>query len=290
MLWRWIGVALVVLASLPFIFSFVVALLIIRPKRRAFDQHPRAFAVPHEDVRFPGPAGLLNGWYLPGTNGCTLIALHGIADNRQQWLAPAMALQERGYSCLLLDFRRHGESQGRFATMGDQEVGDVAATLEFLRQRGDVDMTRVGVMGLSLGGITAILAGARLPAIRAVMAEAAFGDLAGDLALAFTHYTGMPAFPLANLTVFWGRVLTGTKLSRLRPVELIGQIAPRPVFIIGDLKDELVDEPRTSQDLYAHAGEPKQLWQVPAGHVRAYAADPVAYIERLDAFFHQALS
>ena len=290
MVWLVIVGIVVVLASIVLAFSFWQAVRLLSPPRRPFGQFPQDFSVAHEVVRFPGKAGEIAGWYLPGTNGRTLIGLHGIGDNREQWLAPAMDLQQRGYTCLLIDFRRHGESEGRYATMGDQEVHDVAAAFDYLQQRGDVDMARVGLMGLSLGGITAIIAAARLPQVRAVMAEAAFGDLLVDLSLAFTRFTGLPSFPAANLTVFWGQMLTGTKLSRLRPVELISQIAPRPVFIIGDLCDNLVDEPRTSNELFARAGEPKQLWQLPtAGHVKAYATDPAEYIHRLDAFFQQSL-
>src|SRR5262249_17356764 len=148
---------------------------------------------------------------------------------------------------------------------------DVAAALDYLRERGDVDMSRIGVMGLSLGGITAIIAASRLPVIRAVVAEAAFSDLVRDLEIAFHRFTGLPAFPFPPLTIFWAQISPGGNLTRLRPAEVIGAIAPRPILIIGDLKDALVNEPHASETLFARAGEPKELWQVAeAGHVKAY--------------------
>ncbi len=272
-------------------FTLLVALQLVHPRRRKLADHPRNHDIPYEEVRFRGPAGMIAAWYLPGTNGRTLIGLHGIADNRQQWLAPAIDLQRRGYASLLMDFRAHGESEGRFSSYGDLETGDIAAAVEYLRKRGDVDMHRVGLMGLSLGGIAAIIAAARLPHIRAIVAEAAFADLLDDLGIAFTRFTGgVPAYPFANIAVFWGQIFTGARLSRIRPSAVIAQIAPRPVFIIGDLADTLVNEPEASNKLYGMASETKELWQIPdAGHVAGYLTDPVAYIDRLDAFFQHAL-
>lgn len=281
-----VGLLLVVVLGL----TFWQAVRLVRPARVPFNLHPDELGALHEAVRFRGASGDLAGWYLPGTNGRTLIALHGVAAHRQQWLKPAAELQARGFGLLLFDFRRHGESDGHSTTFGDHEVRDVAAALAYLRGRGDVAMDHIGVMGLSLGAITAILAAAQLPELKAVVAEAAFGDLLQDLSLAFTRYTGAPAFPFARIIVFWGQLITGARLDRIRPVAVIEQIAPRPVFIIGDLKDGLVDEPRTSSELFACAGEPKQLWQVPeAAHVMAYSTAPAEYIDRIAAFFTEAL-
>ncbi len=291
MTWLWIfGIALLAALIGLFGFTFSVALRLVRPPRRLTSRHPRDLAAPFEEVRIPGPAGLLAAGYLPGTNGRTLIALHGIADNRQQWLAPAVDLQRRGFGSLLLDLRAHGESGGRHVTFGHREVADVAAALDYLEQRGDVDVNRVGVVGLSLGGIVAIMAAASLPALRAVATEAAFPDLLVDLRHAFRHYTGLPPFPLANLTVIWGQMLTGTRLSRLRAIEVVDRIAPRPIFIISDLADSIVPEPRASEELFARAKEPKEFWQLPdTDHVQGYNRFGADYIDRLEAFFARSL-
>ena len=285
---RFFGQFLLYLLILPF--TLYLALKLVRPARRPFVEHPRDHQIPYEEVSIPGEVGKISGWFLPGTSGRTLIGLHGIGDNKQQWLVPAVALQQRGYAVLLIDFRAHGESEGRYCTYGDHEAEDVASALAYLRQRGDVDMQRVGLMGLSLGGITALLAAARYDAIRAVMAEAAFSDLLQNMGLAFNRFTGVPAFPFANLTVFWGQLITGTRLQRIRPVEVVAAIAPRAVFIIGDLADKLVNEPEASTDLHRKAREPKLLWQIPAAeHVGAFQTAGTEYIDRLDAFFAQAL-
>jgi len=283
-------VVVVIFVIIPVAFSYWQAWRLVHPDRKAFQDHPRNYGINYEDITIQGKAGNLAAWYLPGTNGRTLIALHGINDNRQQWLPPGVDLQRIGFNVLLLDFRGHGGSEGKVTTFGDRETEDVLAVLDYLQNRGDIDMQRIGLMGLSLGGIAAIIAASRTDRVQAVMAEAAFPDLLRDLGLAFTRFTGVPAFPLANLTVFWGQFMVGTSLAKLRPIEVIHLIAPRPVFIIGDLNDNLVDEPHGSQGLYDRAGEPKQLWQLPnTRHVGGYEVFGAEYIDRVSNFFTQAL-
>ena len=51
----------------------------------------------------------------------------------------------------------------------------------------------------------------------------------------------------------------------MAPKDVIGRIAPRPVFILGGDLDELVPKFMALQ-LYAAAGDPKELWIVPGAH------------------------
>jgi len=132
---RWlivVGGVAATLAAAASALTFWQAVRLVRPVRAGFDLRPEELGATYEEVRFPGPAGALSGWYFPGTNGRTLLGLHGVAGTRQQWLKPAVELQRRGYGVLIFDFRRHGESEGRHTTFGDHEVRDVVAALDYL--------------------------------------------------------------------------------------------------------------------------------------------------------------
>src|SRR5262249_34381164 len=237
---------------------------------------------------FDGPRGRLSGWYLPSKNGRTLICCHGINDNCSQWLRQVAQLHQRGYGALLFDFAGHGLSEGSMVTFGAHEQQDLAAAVQYLRERGDVDMDGLAVLGYSLGAITAVLAAAQQPELRAVVIESGFSDLQRDVSTLFTRYTGLPAFPFAQLIIFWGQLMSGAHLAEIRPVQVIGRISPRPVFIISDLRDELAVEPFDGEQLYAAAGEPKLLWQLPdAGHVSAFLVAPEGGAARGGRFFGQ---
>lgn len=274
------------------LFTYIMAYRLLRPLRRPMATTPADVGLEMSEVRIPGPRGMLSGWYLPARNGCTLICCHGIHDNCSQWLPQVARLHSRsGYGALVFDFAGHGRSEGRQVTYGIRERHDVTAAIEYLRQRGDVDMERIAILGYSLGAITAVLAAAEHPDLRAVVIESGFSDLYHDIAKLFTRYTGLPAFPFAHLVIFWGQLLAHVRLSEIRPVRVIGNIAPRPVLIISDLRDALADEPYDGEHLYQSAGEPKELWQVAeAAHVNAFGIEPDAWIDHVGGFLDSYLA
>jgi uncharacterized protein len=285
------GVVALLLIGL-LLFTYHRARVLLTPIRVPHALEPADVGLAVEDLRISGPRGKLAAWYLPARNGCTLICCHGINDNRAQWLGQVARLhRDRGYGALLFDFAGHGESEGNQVTYGAREREDVAAVLDYLRARGDVDMRGIGIMGYSLGAITAVLATAEQPDIQALVIESGFSDLQRDIGVLFHRFTGLPAFPFANLVVFWGQRISGVRLGDIRPERVIGRIAPRAVFIISDLRDSIADEPHDGEHLYAHAGEPKRLWQVPdVGHVQAFNVLPDEWIARVEAFLDEHLA
>jgi pimeloyl-ACP methyl ester carboxylesterase len=73
------------------------------------------------------------------------------------------------------------------------------------------------------------------------------------------------------------------------PIDVISQIAPRPILIIHGEFDEMAPLALAEQ-IYAAAGEPKQLWVVEgAGHrgLREQAGD--AYAKRIVDFYRAYL-
>lgn len=286
-----LGVVVLAVGGL-LLFTYQMARKLLRPVRKAMARTPADVGLAMAEVRISGARGMLAGWYLPARNGCTLICCHGINDNSGQWLSQVARLHERGgYGALLFDFAGHGQSEGDQVTYGVRERHDVTAAIEYLRDRGDVDMARVAILGYSLGAITAVLAAAEHPDLRAVVIESGFADLYHDIARIFSRYTGLPAFPFARLVIFWGQRIAGVRLADVRPARVIGKVAPRPVLIISDLRDGLADEPYDGDHLYQAAGEPKELWQVAeATHVNAFGVEPEAWIDHVGGFLDAHLA
>ncbi len=287
--WTLLGV-LVLLGGL-LLFTYVLARQLLRPERRAMMITPADVGLQMSAVRIPSPRGMLAGWYLPSRNDCTLICCHGINDNSGQWVAPVAKLHARGYGALLFDFSGHGQSEGNQVTYGIRERQDVTAAIEYLRQRGDVNMERLAILGNSLGAITAVMAAAEHPELGVVVLESGFSDLHHDIARIFARYTGLPAFPFVRLVILWGQRIAHVRLSEVRPAQIIGSLAPRPVLIISDLRDALADEPYDGEYLYRAAGSPKELWQVAeATHVNAFGVDPAAWSDRVGNFLDRYLA
>lgn len=225
----------------------------------------------------------LQAWYYPSQNGAAVIALGGLPGSLGDRLPPVKFLVLHGYGLLQIDSRACAAPPAA-VTLGANEVMDVAAGLEFLKTRPEV--ARVGVLGFSMGGVTAIRAAARYPDIAAVVAEGGYFNLGEDFVSSGEHQSTLRRILLYHVAgVFW--LQTGINPWRISPVDDLPRISPRPVMLIYG-EDEAASGKAQAQ--LSAALPPKTLWLVPGGsHGRNHLAAPVEYEQRVLEFFDQAL-
>ena len=238
------------------------------------------------DVGPPGRAGHrhdgrlgreLAATYVPSTNGAAVILFPGATH-----VAEARMLARHGYGVLLLEPRGQGSSEGDIVRWaGDR---DLHGAVDYLRHRADVDPERIGAIGFSIGGEILLEAAAQSPALKAVVSEGA-GERVGEVDASGPGsiiLTPMMAVMTAAMTVFQNHAPPPPIVDR------IGQIAPRPVFLI--YADPGMGGEATRQPLYyAAAGRPKAMWKVPgADHTGGFEAQPAEYERRVTRFFDRA--
>ena len=268
----------------------VVALLVVAPLSGGYlITHLGRSAVPesnlgaaHEDVSFETTDGLtLRGWYVPSRNGAAVIAFPGRSGPQPH----ARMLARHGYGVLLFDRRGEGESDGDPNAFGWGGEADVKAAVEFLRGRPEVDASRIGGLGLSVGGELMLQTAAETDALAAVVSEGASGRSVGeDLdtpgARLLSPQSAISAAMTAGVAVFSGQPPPPNL------AELVPRIAPRPLFLIhAGIATERLNE------LYHRiAGEPKTIWEIPeGGHTGGLEARPEEYERRVVSFFDGAL-
>lgn len=291
--WRNLGCFLLALAGLTVVglvvgVSWLQADAFLHPRRHLPAETPADRGLDYHNVAFPATDGLtLRGWYLPSQNGAAVIVGHGIGGHRT--LEPAEMLARHGYGVLAFDWRAHGESDGDLCTFGYHEVRDVAGALAWLQQQPDVDPQRIGMLGESMGAVTAIRATSRLPELRAVVAQSPYVDL-GESVRNIWRGTGLPAFPFVPLQIALGECRTGLDLDDMLPLDDIAAISPRPILILAGGQDPITG-PDAGQRYYAAAGEPKELWFEPdLGHLAFSQVYPNEYERRVVGFFDAALT
>lgn len=260
----------------------------IHPKTDPQKYELSEFELPAESVRFKSLDGLtLAGWFIPGTNGATVILAHGRGGWRVGMLPHADYLHRNGFSVLLFDFRYRGESEGDEQTLGAKESWDIQGAVHHLETRPDVDPNRIGVQGISLGAVSAILAAADMPKIKGVVAEIPFKDLPSAIAHSFKHEVGLPSFPFGAVSKFICELRLRVDLDTVSPVNVIAKISPRPVFLIDNLEDDLFPSDAV-EVLYEQAREPKFLWKIPgAPHGRGWETASEEYKRRVLAFWRK---
>ena len=100
----------------------------------------------------------------------------------------------------------------------------------------------------------------------------------------------MAAFcSLLHFVLSFGSFFSGAEIDQVRPVNEIGKISPRAVFII-DGWDGAAIAMNSPYRLYDAAGEPKQLWvEDGVPHLGTYGHAPQEYEKRVIEFLDQYL-
>ena len=246
---------------------------------------PAELGVAHEDVSFRTRDGLqLRGWYIPSKNRAAVIAFPGRKGPQRQ----ARILARHGYGVLLFDRRGEGESDGDPNVFGWAGERDLAAAVEFLRRRPDVDADRIGGIGLSVGGEMMLEAAAEPGGIAAVVSEGA-GIRSIHESLAVPDTRERIEASLLHAVVTPGVALFSNTLPPPSLEDLAGRISPRPVFFIYATPGQ-GGEAELTRVFYDAAREPKAIWRVPgSGHTGGIEARPKEYERRVVGFFDRAL-
>jgi uncharacterized protein len=266
------------------------AMIWVHPARTQPEFTPADANLTFEDVRIPLPDGIeLSGWFVPGVgerdaDGATLIFLHGLGGNRVALLDQAVMAANRGYNALLIDLRAHGESGGTVSSIGYREGDDVRAVVDYLLTRDDVNAERIGIVGFSLGAVSAVRAAASIPEIRAVVSQSGFASVEGSTSEIVTALSGRSPFPTTGIVLLFVDQEAGVPVSSVRAVDDIKRISPRPVLIMHGEQDGVINK-RSAQLLYDAAGEPKELYLIPdAEHGGLAQSDPAEFERRFFTF------
>ncbi|MDI3341767.1 MAG: alpha/beta fold hydrolase [Sphaerobacter sp.] len=244
-----------------------------------------------EPVVFQSRTGIpIAGRLFRGTNGATIVLSHGYGDHQDQLLPWAAFLNRAGFTVFTYDMRNRGSSGGDDVTLGALEQEDLLSAIDYLASRPDIDATRIGALGVSLGGAVSIMAAAQDSRIRAVVDDCGFSDAPTVIETGFEHFLGIPAFPFAPITVWIAEQRAGVTIDTVRPGDVVARLSPRPLLIIHGTADPVVPVAH-SERLFAAAREPKELWLVPgAGHNESRVVAGSAYEQRVVDFFRAHLT
>ncbi len=233
-----------------------------------------------EQVKFTTYDGvdLAANLYLPQRNADSadwwpgIIVCHGFDSCKENHADFAQMASEGGFVVLAPDLRGHGESGGE---VDSNIFNDVAASLQYLQSRPEVNPTSIAIRGNSMGGWLAIHTAAHLRDVSPVIAycpptEAIMLITMEEVALVQRgHKSPMVSDnpPRVNVNS------TMQLLYRLDVVKSARRIHPRPFLLVHSEGDQSVPS-HISERIYNSVEEPKTCWLLPGGDHRFAPHDP----------------
>lgn len=224
----------------------------------------------------------LHGWFIPAQNqaspseAATILHVHGNAGNIESHIWFTEYLPQAGFNLFTFDYRGYGQSEGS-ARSRKPLIDDTNAALEALLARQDIDHSRIGMYGQSLGGAIGLNVMAQRPEIKAAVLESSF---ASWREVAASAVGGDPPNIL------------GRGLARLlikdshKPVDAISQI-DMPILIFHGSNDSLV--PISHGRRLADAGPMAELVEFEGGEHNSLRATHAELESLTIEFFYKHL-
>ena len=247
-----------------------------------------------------------------GAMRAAVLLCHGYTGVKDLYLPDnARALNQAGYVAMIFDYKGWGDSDGSRSRLAPySRVMDVQAAMTFLGLQPEVDAERIGLYGTSYGGATVAWVGAVDQRAKCIVSVVGIGNGARwmsrvrrvdewfDLLERSTADRERRATTGEPELVDRGEILLPDRQSAelasadrrnnpaavntipleyvddtigFNPEWIVDRISPRPtLFITSD--DHRLVLPEESEQLYAHAGEPKKLVVLKGyGHYEVYA-------------------
>ena len=273
---------------------------------------PESVNLDYSDVSFTSRGGdaRLAGWIIPPESGANspeatargtswVVMLHGDNTNRSDpktgTLGIAQELSAHGFGIFMFDMRGRGDSPSAMSSAGYFERLDLQGASDYLVSRG-ADRSRIGVLGFSLGGAVALMAGANPNNFGAVVADSAFADYSLVLRSSMTGIKRPLTLWFPGMK-FMAKSIYGIDISEISPARAVAR-SDTPVLVIHGEDDTVIPVEHArllGRAIGASFDEIDEghetVWIVPgAGHTGAFRTEPRAYIQKLVKFFEAHLS
>jgi len=240
-----------------------------------------------------GRDDILEIWRIPVASPAASLAaprvlmFHGYAASKVSLLTTAEEFRNLGCECWLVDFYGSGGSTGESTSFGWFEAEDVVSVVA--AADGGLNQDRPTILyGTSMGGSAIMRAVADLDVkVDGVIVESVFGNFRETVAKRF-HLMHLPAFPAADLLLWFGGQELGFNAHRHNPIDYATRI-DLPLLLLHGRSDtratiDQVEIIRTS------LSGPATLVEFDAGHQMLAPRFPERWREAVQTFFDREVA
>jgi len=217
-----------------------------------------------------------------------LLLCHGIHSNKEFLYQYVDMFVD--YNILMFDFRGHGQSDGKFITIGYHEYKDVIAAANFLKTI-EKNLPLI-ILGISMGGAAALMAMDKQENVcDALIIDSAFKDLSEIVYDSFrTRSKGLTRFPFFYILKRVFKYLSGCDIYKVKPIDNLKKIN-KPVLFIHSCFDKVVPTCNSMQMFECAVHDKSRLWIAPeCKHARLHNLFFESYKKRTDKFLKNVLN
>jgi len=307
----WVGVGVVIFLLVVYlgIGALAASQLTLPVRNFNLEINPSNYNLGYEDVIIPArnDGVQIAAWYIPSdTNEQAIILVHGMNDSRtkgfgEKFVYFANDLHNAGFSVMMIDLRGHGQSEDSRFHFGEMEYQDVLGAVDWLETHG-YQPGKIGVLGYSLGAASVIGATATEDDIGAIWIDSLYADINSVIAKNWVSVSGLPQIFYSS-TKLMVRILYGYDIAASRPIDQIGEITPRPIYLAHCEKDNFI--PITHMEKLISITEITQKWVISNcdqhtqnlsivpenlnNHAIGYSLQPEEYTQKVIKFFTEYL-
>lgn len=198
------------------------------------------------ELQIESGGSMMNG-HLYVANGAgphpTIVFLHGFPGNEKN-LDLAQTMRRAGFNTLYFHYRGAWGSEGEYSAT--HLIEDAAAAIKYLEDEGRagnnrIDPDHISLIGHSLGGFTALVAGVENPQIQCTVALAPANSY--PRAAAITDLSTLPNTPVPGLKNYSYSDLVHQLLANKERFDFVPRMEAyknRPLLLISGLKDSVL--------------------------------------------------
>ncbi|MDI6841031.1 MAG: alpha/beta hydrolase [bacterium] len=301
---QWRLILLLVILCIAYLWK--ASQLIIAPKRFISPYKPDNFGLKYENISLITNDGItLKTWFIPAPADkvveATIIICHGYGTDKGDCIDIAQFLHRAGYNVVMFDFRGHGQSGGKYCSLGYYECEDVKTVIRWLKSnstfrgsgvlKGEGMSTlplKIGAIGVSMGGTVALMVQAEEPALLAVVSDGAYLSFYSAVTSFARKHFKAPKYPFIPPAVWAAGLRLKFKPKELNLIKFMPKIAPKPILIIHGSEDREI-QTQDAYEIFKAASKPKELWIVEgAQHLESYYIARDEYEQKVINFFKSA--
>jgi fermentation-respiration switch protein FrsA (DUF1100 family) len=232
----------------------------------------------------------LKGIYIEGDRslGKTMVFVHGITVGTATSIKYTKMFIDRGYSILMYDQRRHGESEGKYSTFGYLEKQDLDLWIEWLIKRNGENEI-IGLHGESMGAATVLQYAEVNKYVKFIIADCGYSDMNELMKFRMKEDTKYPTFPLINLASLRAKRIAKFSFSDVSPIEAIRN-SDIPILFIHGKEDKFVPTFMSEKMCQAkNKGISKLYITEGAAHAESFAVDREKYEQVVLEFINETI-